>query len=113
MLYVNPLESLQGARFDASRPEAAREKEALQEFERLFLYTLLKEIRKTVPEDGLLDSASSTRVYWDMMDDAMAGEMARSGQLGVANAMEAQLKLGRETTSKDNTALGRYTGGEL
>jgi len=110
MLYVNPMESLQGARMDMAQSETIREKQALQEFERLFLYTLLKEMRKSVPDDGLLESASSTRVYWDMLDDAMAGEMARSGQLGVANAMEAQLKLNRGDASKENLALGRYKG---
>jgi len=110
MLYVNPMESFQGARMDTAQSETIREKQALQEFERLFLYTLLKEMRKSVPEDGLLDSGSSTRVYWDMLDDAMAGEMARSGQLGVANAMEAQLKLNRGDGSKENLALGRYKG---
>lgn len=107
MLYVNPVDSLQNARFEQVPSDKAREKEALQEFERLFLYTLLKEMRKTVPEEGLLDNPSTTRVYKDMLDDAWAGEMVRSEQLGIARAMEAQMRLTEQQASKDSVSLSR------
>lgn len=107
MLYVNPVDSLQNARFEGMPSEKARETEALQEFERLFLYTLLKEMRKTVPEGGLLDNPSTTRVYKDMLDDAWAGEMVRSEQLGIARAMAAQMRLAEQQASKDSATSGR------
>lgn len=105
MLYVNPADSLQNVRFENLPSEKAKEKEAFQEFERLFLYTLLKEMRKTVPEGSLLENPATTRVYKDMLDDAWAGEMVRSEQLGIARAMEAQMRLAEQQHAGKDSAV--------
>lgn len=92
MLYVNPLELSRGARADRMLEGPAREKTAVQEFERYFLYTLLHEMRETVPRNDLFGDSQSRRVYEDMLDDHMAGQMARSGQFGIGKQIEAQLR---------------------
>lgn len=91
MLYVNP-QAEAGFRGAALSPGAAtRETQALQEFEQLFLYQMLKEMRNTVPEGGLLGDGMKKGHFEEMMDDFLAGEMAASGQLGIAREMAAQL----------------------
>jgi len=114
MLYVNPMAGsnpVLSARGNSAvfRPDArgdqpapAREKAALQEFERLFLGQLLREMRKTVPENSLFGKSSEQEFAEEMMDDQMAGEMAKSGQFGIAKQMEAQMKLRAATP---NTTL--------
>ncbi|HNR30955.1 MAG TPA: rod-binding protein [Candidatus Hydrogenedentes bacterium] len=92
MLYVNPLEVRYTARVDAALTGAAREERAVQEFERFFLYTLLREMRRTVPRDGLFGADQSRQVAEDMLDDVFAGEMARSGQIGIAKQIQEQLR---------------------
>lgn len=91
MLYVNPVSNLDTLRTDGSPDSALRRKTALQELDRLFAFTLLQEMRKTVPDDALFGRTNERRTYDEMLDDAVAGDMARTGQLGVARQVEAQL----------------------
>lgn len=92
MLYVNPLELSRGARVDHMLEGPAREKTAVKEFERYFLYTLLREMRETVPRNDLFGDSQSRRVYEDMLDDHLAGQMAQSGQFGIGEMIESQLR---------------------
>ena len=93
MLYVNPLETSVASR-TAAGPEAnkAKEKVALQELEHLFLFTLLQEMRKTIPLAKDTEKSQEKQIYNEMLDDALSGVMAKSGQLGVAKQMEQQMR---------------------
>ena len=93
MLYVNPLETSVASR-TATGPEAkkAQEKVALQELEHLFLFTLLQEMRKTVPLAKDTEKSQEKQIYNEMLDDALSGVMAQSGQLGIAKQMEKQMR---------------------
>lgn len=92
MLYVNPV-SPELTRTMPSDAVANPKREAavLQELEHFFLYQLLTEMRKTVDDGGLFTREGGLAVFEDLMDDAIAQKMAESGQLGIANAIEAQL----------------------
>lgn len=86
MLYVNPVNPALGTQAD----KAAKRQAALQEFERLFLYSLLREMRQAVPVSGE-KKGREMQLFEDMLDDAMSGAMARSGQVGIAGQIERQL----------------------
>lgn len=92
MLYVNPLEMRTASQTATGGAKAAREKAALQELEHLFLYTMLQEMRKTTQTLKTGDNSSEQQTYNEMLDDALSGEMARSGQIGLAKTIEAQLR---------------------
>jgi Rod binding domain-containing protein len=95
MLYVNPLSESSTLRMHAAGPEAAkdaRQKQALQELERFFAYTLLKEMRRTTGNNGLFDDSSAQKMHMELLDDALAKGIAESGQLGIASMIEAQLR---------------------
>ena len=106
MLYVNPLDSMTAIRTDPESFKAAREKQALQEFERVFLYQLMREMRKTVPADSLFKDSSQKAFFDEMLDDVMAGKMAESGQLGVAKQIKQQLHLRESGVAPIKTAGG-------
>lgn len=89
MLYVNPQASFKS--MDLAPGAKGRETEALKQFEQLFLFEMLKEMRKTVPDYGFFESGGQKAYFEEMMDDFTAGEMASSGQLGVASQMAQQL----------------------
>lgn len=91
MLYVNPQVQSGFKDFRLSPGADRREAEALKEFERLFLFQMLKEMRKTVPDSGLFDGGMKREYFEEMMDDVVAGEMAESGQLGIARQMAIDL----------------------
>ncbi|MEK7794589.1 MAG: rod-binding protein [Candidatus Hydrogenedentota bacterium] len=93
MLYINPIAERFGAQAGLMADSPARTKMALRELEHFFLYTMLREMRKTVPENGLFGKDSSMSIYQDMFDDAIAGHMADSGQFGLAKAIEEQLRV--------------------
>ncbi len=92
MLYVNPIaEGRIGAATSAAASKE-RQAQAAEEFERFFLFQLLKEMRKTVPRTELMGKSSQEQMYEEMLDDTLAGEMARSGQLGMAATMQAEFE---------------------
>jgi len=75
-------------------------KKATQQFESYFLHQLLKEMRKTVPEDGLLaDDGQGKEIFQDMMDQTLSDSMSSRGDLGMAKMMYDQLapRLGADT----------------
>lgn len=91
MLYVNPASNALAFRGGEALSDSERTKEVLQEFEHVFINQLLKEMRKTVPEGGLLEKSSRRQYFEEMFDDHLAGEMAKSGQFGIAKQMAEQL----------------------
>jgi len=88
MLYVNPAIT-PGV---ASVHQGLKQRTTLRELERLFAYMLLQEMRRTVPEDSLLGSGLATQIQADMLDDALSGAIAESGQLGIAKLIEDQIQ---------------------
>ncbi len=75
---------------------------AAQDFEAIFLHKMLEAMRKTVPKSGLLESFSSD-MYQSMFDEELANEMAKRGDIGLANMMYKQLdKTNPQNPSSDS-----------
>jgi flagellar protein FlgJ len=64
-----------------------------QQFEAVFLHTLLKSMRDATPQDGPMDS-EQTRMYTSMLDQQMAQSLSAKG-IGLADAMLRQLTRNR------------------
>lgn len=90
MLYVNPLESGINLATGSIPESAAQRARAFQEMERLLVFTMLKEMRKTTGIRGEQSDSDEQTTFKEMLDDALSGAMAKSGQFGVAGAMEVQ-----------------------
>jgi len=77
------------------KPEAsdrARLKQACADMEGLFLSHLLKTMRQTIPESGLLPQAAGHDIYQSMFDQEVAVSMSRSpGGLGLGRMIYAQM----------------------
>jgi len=71
-------------------------KAAAQQFEAMFLQQVLKSMRDTVPQDGMMNSDQS-RFYTALLDQQMAQNMASSGK-GVGFAKLIEQQLGRNFT---------------
>lgn len=60
-------------------------KEACQQIEALFIHQLISQMRKGVPQNGLLPPSTATKIYRDMLDTEYSKEMAKSpDNLGLA-----------------------------
>jgi len=70
--------------------------EVCKEFESIFIYMMLKEMRKTVPEDGLIEKSQGTRIFEEMYMDELSKEMSKGdNSLGIAKMLYDQFKNGR------------------
>ncbi|MCX8064890.1 MAG: rod-binding protein [Candidatus Hydrogenedentes bacterium] len=84
MLYVMPVSLSYPVELNEVG-DMVRKKNACEEFERIFLYEVFKELRKPILKSKLFPESSSKRIYDDMLTDALAGEIAKSHQLGIAD----------------------------
>jgi flagellar protein FlgJ len=106
MLYVNPVLTQGAEQIDSPQ----RRREALQEFERLYLREMLKTMRQALPDGGLYEKSQQQQFFKEMLDDALAGKMAESGQFGLAEQMERQLEQ-QEAAMKLRNEPGMYAAG--
>lgn len=70
-------------------PEAL--KKATQDFEAIFIQSMFKAMRKTIPEGGLFERDTAHEIYQDMMDAEVATEISRRQSLGLADQMYRQI----------------------
>lgn len=73
-------------------PEAIME--AARAFESIFVNELMKSMRKTLPEDGMLNSGFANNVFNSMLDQEYSSIASRSGQFGLAHMIALQLNRG-------------------
>ena len=78
-------------------PEAIRE--AAKAFESIFVNELMKSMRKTLPEDGMLNSGFANGVFNGMLDQEYSQIASRSGQIGLAKVIAEQLGAGPDPYS--------------
>lgn len=71
-------------------------RKAAQDFEAFFIGHLLKDMRKSLPEGGLFEQSSESRMMHDMLDESMADDLAHKGQgIGLAQVLMKQLHQSR------------------
>jgi len=66
--------------------------EAAEAFESYFLQIMLREMRKTIPDDGgIIPTSQAERIFTEMLDEEIAKEAARSGGIGLAQTIIQQM----------------------
>jgi len=89
------------------------QKEAAIQFEAMFTRMLLKEMRETMPEDGMFSSKEMS-MFMGMLDEQMAEDIARQGGLGLAKSLESYMQTSTETTAPKRDRMpvkGQITSG--
>ncbi len=66
-------------------------KEQAQEFEAVFIQQVFKEMRKTIPDGGLIERDSAEDTFTQLQDLEAARVCARKGGIGLAELMTRQL----------------------
>jgi flagellar protein FlgJ len=88
--------SLDALRLQAKQNPEQALKGVAQQFEAVFLHTLLKSMRDATPQDGPMES-EQTRMYTSMLDQQMAQSLSARG-IGLADVMLRQLTRNRAAT---------------
>ena len=83
----------QAAKAGLNEREDRKLKEACQDFEALFLSSLLKAMRKTVQKTNLFGSDSAEQTFQEMMDTEISKSAAKTSSMGIADALYTQLKV--------------------
>ena len=77
-------------------------KKVSQEFESLFIAQLLKVMRETIEESGLMEGGFGKSIYTDLFDQEVARSMAKRGVLGISDLLYKNL-------SDKNSQVGQPT----
>ncbi len=70
---------------DAPARREARLREAAKQFEGLFVQTLLKSMRSTVPMSDLIDNSGEIETYRQLLDEELSQQIGGQGGLGIAD----------------------------
>ena len=108
-----PNHTVGGNKTDApgsSEKEAQGLDKACAEFESLFIYHLLKEMRASIPGDGYLGKSMQSETYTAMYDLEIARELSSQRGIGLADFLRRQLadRLGDVQTQDVKKELDLY-----
>lgn len=78
-----------------------------RDFESLFVNQMFKEMRKTIPKDGLIPTSQEQELFTGMFDEEVSKMISNSGRMGLAEMMFQQLR----DKSSDNK--GEFNGEKL
>ena len=82
--------------------------EVARQFETIFLKMMLKSMRDTVPESGLVNN-DKTRFYESMYDDQISLDLSKRGDLGLAQMIVNQMgESGAPKTNRTFDGLASY-----
>ncbi|MBM7615142.1 rod-binding protein [Alkaliphilus hydrothermalis] len=65
--------------------------EACRQFEAVFINMMLKEMRSTVPDDGLTEKSQGREIFESMYDEKLSESMSKGQGIGLAKEMYRQL----------------------
>ena len=69
--------------------------EACKEFESIFIYMMLKEMKKTVPDNGIIEKSQGTIMFEEMHLEELSKEMTRgTNSIGISKMLYDQFKKG-------------------
>lgn len=72
-----------------------------EEFESLFLGIVLKAMRDTVPDSGLMSKSNAMKIYTSMLDDEYSKVLAANRHTGIAESIENFLKTQNQNLGKN------------
>jgi len=78
-------------------PEALRK--TCQDFEAIFVQSMFKAMRSTVPDGGMFPKGMAEETFQDLMDMEVAKSAAEQGRMGLGDSLFQQLSA-KENTKK-------------
>ncbi len=95
---------LHAAKAAASASQKNELKKAAQEFEAIFIGHMLKVMRETIEESGLMEGGFGKSTYTELFDQEISIDLAKRGALGISDILERKLMAtaGLEETQNAN-----------
>lgn len=73
-------------------PEERRLRQVAQQMEGMFVQQLLKAMRETVPQEGVIDGGAGEEMFQGMMDEHLSGLVPQNWESGLGSAIYRQLR---------------------
>lgn len=67
-------------------------KRSCRQFEAIFIQSMFKSMRKTLPDGGLFKKDTAHAIYQDMFDAEIANEISKKQSMGLADQMYRQME---------------------
>ncbi len=67
-------------------------KRSCEQFEAIFIQSMLKAMRKTIPDGGFFEKDTAHEIYQDMFDLEISNEMSSRQSMGLADQMYRQME---------------------
>jgi Rod binding domain-containing protein len=96
----------------AQRSAPVDDAKAAKEVESLFAFQLLKAMRRTVPEDGIMSGGKGEEIAHTLQDEALSKAIAEAGGLGLARHLLPALERA-QGGAPDGSAGGDAPNGTL
>ena len=74
-------------------------KDVCDDFEKIMLQMLYKQMKKTVPDDSFIEKSSARSIYEDMLDETLMENASKRG-MGISDMMYKQLSAKMDKTYK-------------
>ena len=95
---IDGIEPTLGVAGQKTGPGSPRLKRVCSQFESLFIASMLKSMRKTVEDGGLIRESNEGKIFKSMFDEKLALSIANSGGIGLGAMLFEQLT-GRDQDS--------------
>jgi flagellar protein FlgJ len=109
---LNMTNTLQRAELQAKKTENQKHSDYMQQlakvskdFESIFLNYMLKQMRKTVPEDSLMGTSNAKDIFTEMYDETLSNELAKAGGIGLGALMYKQLAAAENARKTEEPAV--------
>jgi murein DD-endopeptidase MepM/ murein hydrolase activator NlpD len=104
---------IHAAQSASSAKQKGELKKAAQEFEAVFIAHMLKVMRETIEESGLLEGGFGKSIYTELFDQEVSLSLAKRGALGISNILERSLSADIGTEGQRDSSSSLYEGLEL
>lgn len=92
MMNIANMENTKNTIQNAKNAESSHElKKASEDFEAIFLNMMFQAMWKTVPDSGLFEKNSTTKLYEGIIQSALSKDLAQKGGLGIGKMLYDQL----------------------
>ncbi len=102
-MQTHPFAGEKAAAPESSTADSNGLDEACVEFESLFIYQLLKEMRASIPGDGYLGQSTQSKTYTSMFDVEIARKISSQRGIGLADFLRQQLSIRLDDTESQQT----------
>ena len=77
---------------EAMSRDAKSLKKSAQDFEAIFIQSMFKAMRKTIPDGGMFEKDTAHEIYQEMLDSEVASEISRRQSMGLAEQIYRQME---------------------